>query len=200
MAVRFEDGSVYYSGDTVEVEYGKDYHFQMCCVDWSTRDANGEKKIHRPYEVFSPEHGTYSDEGLGLRGTVVYTVRVSDKYNERSYNAETKTFVLPKGDKVLRTDVNKCFMAYRFTFSSGDLNKQTGIDNVVYDTGKEHENTLEDFRYNKPLEYLSVNLPLGSTVTAKAYKNYEYIGQADVLVTIDEEHPDRCYKDYVWPY
>ena len=107
MAVRFEDGSVYYSGDTVEVEYGKDYHFQMCCVDWSTRDANGEKKIHRPYEVFSPEHGTYSDEGLGLRGTVVYTVRVSDKYNERSYNAETKTFVLPKGDKVLRTDVNK---------------------------------------------------------------------------------------------
>ena len=91
-------------------------------------------------------------------------------------------------------------MAYRFTFSSGDLNKQTGIDNVVYDTGKEHENTLEDFRYNKPLEYLSVNLPLGSTVTAKAYKNYEYIGQADVLVTIDEEHPDRCYKDYVWPY
>ncbi len=200
MAVRFEDGSVYYSGDTVEVEYGKDYHFQMCCVDWSTRDANGEKKIHRPYEVFSPEHGTYSDEGLGLRGTVVYTVRVSDKYNERSYNAETKTFVLPKGDKVLRTDVNKCFMAYRFTFSSGDLNKQTGIDNVVYDTGKEHENTLEDFRYNKPLEYLSVNLPLGSTVTAKAYKNYEYIGQADVLVTIDEEHPDRCYKNYVWPY
>ena len=200
MAVRFEDGSVYYSGDTVEVEVGKDYHFQMCCVDWSTRDANSEKKIHRPYEVFTPQHGVYSDEGIGLAGTVVYTVRVSNRNDERSYDEATKTFVLPFGDKVLRTDVNKCFMAYRFHFKSGDYHKQTGIDKVVYDTGIDHENTIEDFRYNKPLESLSVNLPLGSTITAKVYKNYEYIGEDNILITIDEEHPDRCYKDYIWDY
>lgn len=208
MAVRFEDGSVYYSGDSVEVEIGKDYHFQMCCVDWSTRDTNGEKKIHKPYETFYPaatasqhvNHGIYSDDGIGLAGTVVYTVRISDSYTERSYDEATKTFVLPKGDRVLRTDVNKCFMAYRFHFSKGDYNKQTGIDKVVYDTGIEHENTLEDFRYNKPLESLSVNLPLGSTVTAKAYKNYEFIADADVFVEIDSENPDRSYTDYYWPY
>ena len=208
MAVRFEDGSVYYSGDSVDVEVGKDYRFQMCCVDWSTRTVNGENKIHKPDETFYPaataylhtNHGTYSDDGLGLCGTVVYTVRLSDKYGDRSFDEETKTFVIPKGDYVLRTDVNKCFMAYRFTFKSGDHNKQTGIDNVVYDTGVEHENTLEDFGYYKPLEFLSVNLPLGSTVTAKAYKNYEYFAEADIFVDIDAENPDRCYKTYVWPY
>ena len=208
MAVRFEDGSVYYSGDSVDVEVGKDYRFQMCCVDWSTRTVNGEKKIHKPDETFYPaetaylhtNHGTYSDDGLGLRGTVVYTVRLSDEYGDRSFDEDTKTFVIPKGDYVLRTDVNKCFMAYRFTFQSGDHNKQTGIDNVVYDTGVEHENTLEDFGYYKPLEFLSVNLPLGSTVTAKAYKNYEYFAQADIFVDIDAENPDLCYKTYEWPY
>ncbi len=201
MAVRFEDGSVYYSGDTVEIEIGKEYKFQMCCVDWSTRDDNGEKKVHKEYEVFtSPQHGIYSDEGLGLRGTVVYTVKVSNKFDERSYDEASKCFVLPKGDAVLRTDVNKCFMAYRFTFKSGDYNKQTGIDKVVYDTGREHENTLEDFRYNKPLEFLSVNLPLGSTIKAIAYDNYEKIGEADVFVKIDEENPDRSYTTYEWDY
>lgn len=201
MAVRFEDGSVYYSGDTLEIELGKEYKFQMCCVDWSTRDDNNEKKIHKEGEVFtSPQHGIYSDDGLGLRGTVVYTVKVSKKYDERSYDEAAKSFVLPKGDAVLRTDVNKCFMAYRFTFRSGDYNKQTGIDKVVYDTGREHVNTLEDFRYNKPLEFLSVNLPLGSTIKAIAYDNYEKIGDADVFVRIDEENPDRSYTTYVWDY
>lgn len=208
MAVRFEDGGVYYSGDSLNVEIDKDYHFQMCCVDWSTRDTNGEKKIHKPYETFYPNdkawehvnHGIYSDDGIGLRGTVVYTVRVDSKAVKNSFDDATKTFVIAQKDSVLRTDVNKCFMAYRFSFKSGDYNKQTGIDNVVYDTGEEHENTLEDFRYTKPLEYLSVNLPLGSTVTAKAYKNYEYFAQAEVFVEIDAENPDRCYTDYIWPY
>ncbi|MBQ3285742.1 MAG: hypothetical protein IJH40_08905 [Ruminococcus sp.] len=208
MAVRFEDGGVYYSGDSLEVELDKDYHFQMCSVDWSTRSINEEKKIHKPYETFYPaetasqhvNHGIYSDDGLGLCGTVVYTVRVSSDATRMSFDEATKTFVLPLHDSVLRTDVNKCFMAYRFTFQSGDYNKQTGIDNVVYDTGIEHENTLEDFRYTKPLEFLSVNLPLGSTVTAKAYNNYEYFAQADVFVEIDAENPEECYTDYVWPY
>lgn len=197
MAVRFENGSVYYNGDTVEVEFNKEYHFQMCSVDWSTRV---EKKIHKPYEVFTPEHGIYSDEGIGLAGTVVYTVIVSDTTTKQTYDESSKTFTIPKGDRVLRTDTNKCFMAYRFWFKGSQYNKQTGIDNVIYDDGVEHVNTLTDFQYHKPLESLSVNLPLGATITAKAYKNYKYVGQADILITIDEEYPDRCYKDYYWEF
>lgn len=200
MAVRFEDGGVYYTGDTVEVEFNKEYHFQMCCVDWSTRDTNSEKKIHKPYEVFTPSHGIYSDEGIGLAGTVVYTVMVSSTQTTHSFDETTKTFIIPKYDNTLRTDTNKCFMAYRFWFKGDQYNKQTGIDNVVYDTGKEHENTLEDFQYNKPLESLSVNLPLGATITAKAYYNYEYVGEADIFITIDEDNPEECYKDYYWDF
>lgn len=207
MAVRFGDGSVYYSGDTAEVELDKEYTFQMCCVDWSTRDDNGEKKKHYPYETFyetemwnHTNHGTYSDDGLGLCGTVVYRFTLSADYKTQSFDADTKTFSIPKTDAVLRTDTNKCFMAYRFHFASGDYNKQTGIDNVIYDTGREHENTLEDFRYNKPLESLSVNLPLGSTIIAKAYKNYELLGEAEVYVKIDEENPDLSWTDYTWNY
>lgn len=197
MAVRFEDGNVYYNGDSVNVEFNKEYRFQMCSVDWTTRV---EKKIHKPYEVFTPEHGIYSDDGVGLAGTVVYTVILSDTATKHSYDESTKTFIIPKGDKVLRTDTNKCFMAYRFWFKGSQYNKQTGIDNVVYDDGVEHVNTLEDFQYHKPLESLSVNLPLGTTITAKAYKNYKYVGEAKVLITIDEEHPDLCYKDYYWEF
>lgn len=208
MAVRFDDGSVYYSGDTAEVEIGKEYKFQMCAVDWSTRSTNGEKKVHKPYETFYPEetawqhtnHGIYSDDKFGLCGTVVYSFTVVAENGRNTYNADTKSFTIHKADAVLRTDNNNCFMAYRFSFKSGDYNKQTGIDKVVYDTGIDHENTLEDFRYTKPLEYLSVNLPLGTTITAKAYDNYEYIGQADIFISIDEENPDECYKDYYWNY
>lgn len=206
MALRFEDGSVYYSGDSAEVEVGKEYKFQMCCVDWSTRDTNGEKKIHKPYETFYPNesawnhtnHGIYSDDGYGLCGTVVYSFTLVDGTGRNSFDPETKAFTLYKGNYTLRTDTNNCFMAYRFWFQGSQYNKQTGIDRVIYDTGIEHENTLEDFRYTKPLESLSVNLPLGSTITANAYKNYEYIKSAEVFVAIDEEHPDRCYTDYYW--
>lgn len=208
MAVRLENGGIYYSGDEVEVEYDKEYCFQMCCVDWSTRDTNGEKKIHKPYETFYPgatawnhtNHGIYEDDTRGLKGTVVYKFEVSTTAVKPSFDADSKKFIIPKRNAALRTDVNKCFMAYRFKFSKGDYNKQTGIDKVVYDTGKEHVNTLEDFRYNKPLESLSVNLPLGSTINAIAYQNYERIGDADVFVEIDSDNPDRCYTDYVWPY
>ena len=158
MAVRMQDGNVYYSG------------------------------------------GVYSDDGIGLRGTVVLNFVVSSTAKKQAWDADTKTFTIPKGDAVLRTDVNKCFMAYRFHFSKGDYNKQTGIPNVIYDTGKEHENTLEDFRYNKPLESLSVNLPLGATVHADAYINYTKVGDDEVFIEIDSENPDRCYTDYYWPY
>lgn len=209
MAVRMQDGNVYYSGDSVaDIELDRVYSFQMCSVDWSTRDTNGEKKVHKPYETFYPNktaqihtnHGVYSDDGIGLRGTVVLNFVVSSTAKKQAWDADTKTFTIPKGDAVLRTDVNKCFMAYRFHFSKGDYNKQTGIPNVIYDTGKEHENTLEDFRYNKPLESLSVNLPLGATVHADAYINYTKVGDDEVFIEIDSENPDRCYTDYYWPY
>ncbi len=162
MSVRFEDGTVYYGGESIQLEIGKEYHFQMCSNDWDT--------------------DRYTDEGEGICGTVVYTVRVSDRYDERSYDANTKTFVLPKGDPVLRTDVNRCFMAYRYHFKT-DYNKQTGIKQVV----------------NTPLESLSVNLPLGSTIRSDAYIAYKQVGYADVFI---ENNADMTlsYTDYKWSY
>ncbi|MDE6658868.1 MAG: hypothetical protein K2K01_01965, partial [Eubacterium sp.] len=139
MSVRFEDGSVYYGGESLKIEIGKTYHFQMCSNNW--------------------DNDKYDDNGNGICGTVVYSVKVSNSYTERSYDPETKTFVLPKGDPVLRTDVNKCFMAYRYHFEKGDYQKQTGIKHVI----------------NTPLESLSVNLPLGSTITSDAYIGMSYI-------------------------
>lgn len=162
MSVRFEDGTVYYGGESIDLEIGKEYKFQMCSNDWDT--------------------DTYTDDGHGICGTVVYTVRVSDRYDERSYDADTKTFVLPKGDPVLRTDVNKCFMAYRYHFKT-DYNKQTGIKQVV----------------NTPLESLSVNLPLGSTITSDAYIAYKQVGSADVFIENDEDLT-ISYTDYRWNY
>lgn len=161
MSVRFENGNVYNNGDSLEIEIGKIYRFQMCSNNWET--------------------GVYDDNGNGLCGTVVYSVRVSDKYNERSYDETTKTFVLPKGDPVLRTDVNSCFMAYRYHFTKGDYNKQTGIEQVV----------------DTPLESLSVNLPLGSTVTSDAYKGYQWIDTANVFIERGKDL-SLSYTDYYW--
>ena len=162
MSVRFEDGTVYYGGESILLEIGKEYKFQMCSNDWDT--------------------DTYTDDGHGVCGTVVYTVKVSNRYDERSYDPDTKTFILPKGDPVLRTDVNKCFMAYRYHFKT-DYNKQTGIKQVV----------------NTPLESLSVNLPLGSTIRSDAYIAYKQVGSADVFV---ENNKDMTlsYTDYKWSY
>ena len=163
MSVRFEDGKIYKSGDKLTIEIGKEYKFQMCSNDWDT--------------------DTYTDDGHGIAGTVVYTVKVSNSYTERSYDAKTKTFVLPKGDRVLRTDVNNCFMAYKFHFNT-DYNKQTGIKQVV----------------NTPLESLSVNLPLGSTIKADAYVKMNYKKSDFVFVEKDNEHLNRSYITYKWGF
>lgn len=163
MSVRFEDGKIYSSGDSLELEIGKTYRFQMCSNNWET--------------------GIYDDNGNGLCGTVVYSVRVSDRYDERSYDESTKTFVLPKGDPVLRTDVNSCFMAYRYHFSKGDYNKQTGIQGVV----------------DTPLESLSVNLPLGSTVRSDAYKSFKLIDTKNVFIERNEDLT-ISYTDYYWEH
>ena len=170
MSVRFEDGTVYYGGDSINLEVGKIYRFQMCSNNW--------------------DNDIYDDNGNGLCGTVVYSVRVSDSYTERSYDPGSHTFVLPLGDPVLRTDVNTCFMAYRYHFEQGDYNKQTGIKNVV----------------NTPLESLSVNLPLGSTVTSDAYRALTWIDSADVFIEnnngegIYDSVYLTCVNDYYWKY
>lgn len=163
MSVRFANGKVYSTGDSLQIEIGRTYHFQMCSNNWET--------------------GVYDDNGNGLCGTVVYSVRVSDRYDERNYDESTKTFVLPKGDPVLRTDINSCFMAYRYHFSKGDYNKQTGIEQVV----------------DTPLESLSVNLPLGSTITSDAYKGYQWIDTANVFIERGKDLT-LSYTDYYWEH
>jgi hypothetical protein len=163
MSIRFEDGKIYNSGDYLKLEIGKTYAFQMCSNNW--------------------DNDKYDDNGNGLRGTVVYHVKVSNSFSERSYDENTHTFVLPKGDPNLRTDINSCFMAYRYHFIKGDYNKQTGIKNVI----------------NKPLESLSVNLPLGSTVKSDAYIGYKQVTSENVFI---ERVKDRSlsYADYYWNY
>ena len=167
MAVAFEDGTVYYGGEMKEVIVGKEYAFQMCSVNW--------------------ENGQYDGADNGLTGTVVYRMEVvhqnefnelakaakedPDRYTVKGIdiidNVSKKIIVnIDASDTHLETDVNNFFMAYRFHFEGQDYNKKTGIDKVV----------------NTPLESLSVNLPLGSTVTCKLYNGDEQIDVADVLV------------------
>lgn len=163
MSVRFEDGKIYKNGDSLKIEIGKEYKFQMCSNDWDT--------------------DTYTDDGHGIAGTVVYTVKVSKSNTERSYDAKSHTFVLPKSDPVLRTDVNNCFMAYKFHFKT-DYNKQTGIAQVV----------------NTPLESLSVNLPLGSTIAADAYVGMKFKKTDFVFVEKDQDNLKESYKTYNWGF
>ena len=145
------------------MELDKEVKFQMCSNNW--------------------DNDTYDDNGNGIAGTVVYTAVVSSTAKKNTYDAASRTFTIAKGDKVLRTDTNNCFMAYRFYFKKGNYNKQTGINSVV----------------NTPLESLSVNLPLGSTITCDAYKAYSQIESADVFIeTADDK--TICYKDYYWEY
>ena len=167
MAVAFEEGTVYYGGEMKEVIVGKEYAFQMCSVNW--------------------ENGVYDENGNGITGTVVYRMIAvhQDEFNAIADKAkgDPERFtvkgidVIDNKDKMifvdidaedthLETDVNNFFMAYRFHFVGGDYNKKTGIAQVI----------------NTPVESLSVNLPLGSTITCKAYKGDEEIDTADVLV------------------
>ena len=167
MAVAFEEGTVYYGGEMKEVIVGKEYAFQMCSVNW--------------------ENGVYDENGNGITGTVVYRMiavhqdefnAIADKAKDAPErftvkgidiidNKEKKIIInIDAKDTHLETDVNNFFMAYRFHFVGGDYNKKTGIAQVI----------------NTPVESLSVNLPLGSTITCKAYKGDEEIDTADVLV------------------
>ena len=163
MSIRLQDGSILKTGDSFDIAAGQTIKFQMCSNNW--------------------DNDIYDDNGNGLAGTVVYSVSVSSRYDERSYDPDSKTFILPKGDPVLRTDVNSCFMAYKYHFRKGDYNKQTGISNVV----------------NTPLESLSVNLPLGSTITSDAYKAFNQVDTARVFIETGEDKT-LSYTDYYWEY
>ena len=163
MSIRLEDGTVLHNKSSFKMSVDTEIKFQMCSNNW--------------------DNDKYDDNGNGLAGTVVYKAVVSSKVKQNSYDAKSRTFIIAKSDKVLRTDTNKCFMAYRFYFKKGDYNKQTGIKNVV----------------NTPLESLSVNLPLGSTITCDAYVAMEKIDGADVFIETAEDKT-ICYKDYIWQY
>ena len=189
MAVAFEDGSVYYGGEMKEIVVGKEYLFQMCAVNW--------------------DNGVFDGENNGIRGSVVYRmIAVHQKeFNELAKaamedperytvkgidiidNVEKKIIVnCDAKDTHLETDVNNFFMAYRFHFQGQDYNKKTGIEKVI----------------NQPRESLSVNLPLGSTITCNAYFGDEFVGTANVLITNNsgEGVYDDVYltsvNDYTW--
>ena len=55
-----------------------------------------------------------------------------------------------------------------------------------------------------PVESLSVNLPLGTTVTCKAYVNYQFAESADILVSnnsgegVYESELLTSVNDYTW--
>ena len=189
MAVAFEDGSVYYGGEMKEVVVGQKYLFRMCSVN---RD-----------------NGIFDGNENGLRGTVVYRMVVvhqkefteiareaaqhPERYTVKGMdvidNVEKKIIInCDAADAHLETDVNNFFMAYRFSFAGQNYNKKTGIEKVI----------------NTPLESLSVNLPLGSTITCKAYIGDELVNTADVFVVnnsgqgvYDDVHLTSV-NDYVW--
>lgn len=169
MAVAFEDGTVCYGGEMKEFEVDKEYRFQMCSVNW--------------------DNGIFDGADNGIRGTVVYRMiavhqekflelaarakEEPERYTVKGIdvidNVEKTIYVnCDAEDTHLETDVNNFFMAYRFDGNIDfETNLKTGIEKVV----------------NTPVESLSVNLPLGSTIACKAYNGDEVIDKADVLVT-----------------
>lgn len=189
MAVAFGDGTVYYGGEMKEVEFGKEYPFQMCSVNW--------------------DNGLYDEDGNGLRGSVVYRMIVvhRDEFNELAKDArenpdrylvkgidiidnDNKTIIIDGDaeDTHLETDVNSFFMAYRFHFTGEDYGKKTGIANVI----------------NTPVESLSVNLPLGSTISCDAYINGVKVDSRDIFITNNSGEGEyeneylTSVNDYTW--
>lgn len=189
MAVAFPDDAVYYGGEVKEVVVGQEYPFQMCSVNW--------------------ENGIYDGKDNGIAGTVVYrmvavhqkefneimknTKEESDRYIVKGIDAiDTKDKkIIVNGDAKdahLETDVNSFFMAYRFHFEGQDYDKKTGIEKVV----------------NTPLESLSVNLPVGATITCDAYFGNEKVASDDVLIMknsgegIYADEYLTSVNDYTW--
>jgi hypothetical protein len=189
MAVAFPDGTVYYGGEMKEVVVGQEYPFQMCSVNW--------------------ENGIYDGKDNGIAGTVVYRMEVvhQNDFNKIAEAAkeEPERYIVKGIDVIdtkekkiiincdakdthLETDVNTFFAAYRFHFEGQDYNKKTGIEKVV----------------NTPLESLSVNLPVGSTITCDAYYGEEKVASNDVFITKNSGkgiYANEFYtsvNDYTW--
>lgn len=77
----------------------------------------------------------------------------------------------------LRVDNNRYFRPVIFHFAKGDYGKQTGIKQVL----------------STPLEYLSVNLPLGATVNVDAYVKNKIVESQSIFI-------DSTLSDYTWNY
>lgn len=77
----------------------------------------------------------------------------------------------------LRVDNDRYFKPVIFHFAKGDYGKQTGINQVL----------------STPLEYLSVNLPLGATVSVDAYVNNKVVETQNLFI-------DSSLKNYTWNY
>lgn len=107
MSIRLEDGRILKSGDKFNMQKYGTIRFQVCTNNW---DSN-----------------TYTDDGQGLAGPVVYEYK--HQKNKENY---------------LRVDNDRYFMPVRFHFEKGDYSKQTGVDHVL-------STPLESLSINFPL-------------------------------------------------
>ena len=120
-----------------------------------------------------------------LKDPEIYTVKGIDIIDN---DAKTIIVNCDASDFHLETDVNNFFVAYRFHFAKGDYNKQTGIENVV----------------ETPLESLSVNLPVGTTVKCDAYKAFKNIDAENIFITRNNNEGKYAdvylasVNDYTW--
>lgn len=190
MAVEFSDGTIYYGGEMKEVVYGKEYTFRMCSVNWENGLCDNENGIHGTV-VYRMEV-VHRDEFLTLAKSAAedpdrYTVKGMDIID----NVEKKIIINGNAsDAHLETDVRNFFVAYRFHFTSSEYQKKTGIENVI----------------NNPVESLSVNLPVGSTITCNAYKGDTLLGSENIFITgnngegIYESEYLTSVNDYTWTY
>lgn len=97
----------------------------------------------------------------------------TDTYTDMGQGiAGTKVFTFThqkNKERVLRVDNDRHFKPVRFHFLKGDYQKLTGVDQVL----------------SIPLESLSVNFPLGATITVKAYVKGQVVETKDVFVSSD---------------
>ncbi len=107
MSIRLEDGRILKSGDKFNMPKYGTIRFQVCTNNWDTN--------------------TYTDDGQGLAGPVVY--EFTHKKNKELY---------------LRVDNDRYFMPVRFHFEKGDYSKLTGVDQVL-------STPLESLSINFPL-------------------------------------------------
>lgn len=189
MAVEFSDGNTYYGGEMKQVVFGQEYTFRMCAVNWENGLCDADNGIRGT--VVYRMVVVHQDRFLALareaaQDTARYTVKGIDIID----NTEKTIYVNGDAeDTHLETDVNNFFVAYRFEFANPEFDKKTGIENVV-----------------APVESLSVNLPVGSTIACSAYNGEELLENANVFITTNSGegiYADEfltSVNDYTWNY